>query len=61
MRLYRITLETHHPFRQFYRYAKAQSIEEAWGIARQRGAEYNSKVRKNPCVVYGVKFCEALS
>ena len=55
-KIYRVTLERHEPFKQFHKYVVAQNIDEAWDKGRSRGAEFNAKVRKNPCVVYGVKF-----
>ena len=58
MKLYRVTLETHEPFRHIHKYVRALNINEAWELAPAKGAEYNSRVRKNKCVVHSVNFVE---
>ncbi len=54
--IYRVTLERHNPFKQIIKYVAADNIKTAWELAQTRGAEFNSNIRKNPCVVYGVHF-----
>jgi hypothetical protein len=53
-KIYRVTLERHEPFKQFTRYVTAENISQAWDNARIKGAEFNTRIRKNLCVVYSV-------
>ena len=56
MKIYRVTLEQHNPFKNTHKYVAARNIGDAWHEANKRGAEFNSKLRKNLCVVYSVSF-----